>query len=166
MDISGDLVVASSLYSGVLLFQIPGSGQPSVATFNHSIFVSSVSIISALKTFAVGTFNKSGLVYVDSGSGYEINQTIETQSQVTAIDLCKENKLLVGMRNGDLVEYYSDSSSFSSIANTSNSNSQVYAVELCPVGTKVVLLEAAGVFSLTIFPVASEPVSFVDELED
>ena len=128
MDVSGDLVIASSLYSGVLLFQAPDSGQPSVSTFNHSIFVSSVSIISALKTFVVGTFNNSVLVYVDSGSGYEINQTIETQSQVTAIDLCKENKLLVGMMNGDLAEYSSDSSSFLSIANTSNSDSQVYAV--------------------------------------
>ena len=167
MDVSDDLVVASSLYSGVLLFQIPPPAeQASVATFDHSIFVSSVSIISALKTFAAGTFNNTVLVYIDSGSGYELNQTIQTDSQVTSIDLSENNKLLVGMMNGDLAEYSSDGSSFSSSANTSNTNSQVYAVEVCPGGTKVTVLEAAGVFSLVIFPTDnSEPISFVDELE-
>ena len=175
MDVSSELVVASSLYTGVLLFQIPDSGEPSVTTFDDSIFISSVSIVSALRTFAVGTFNKSVLVYTSSGSGYgpgsgscyQLSQTIQTDSQVTSIDLCEENKLLVGMMNGDLAEYSFDGSSFSSPVNTSNANSQAYAVELCPGGTKVALLEAAGVFSLTIFPAdSSESVSFTEELQD
>ena len=96
--------------------------------FDHSIFVSSVSIISTLKTFAVATFNKSVLVYIDSGPGYELNQTIETNSQVTSVDLSEDNKLLVGMMNGDLAEYSSDGASFSSPTNSSNANSRVYAV--------------------------------------
>ena len=167
MDISADLVVASTLYTGVLLFQIPASGEASVATFNENIFVSSVSIISALKTFAVGTHSKSVLIYIDSGSDYELNQTIITDSQVTNIDLCKENKLLVGMMNGDLAEFSSDGSSFTSSVNISNPNSQIYAAELCPDRAKVVILEAAGVFNLTIFPADdSGPVSFVNELEE
>ena len=123
MDVSADLVVASSLYSGVFFFQIPDSGEASVTTFNDIIFVSSVSIVSALKTFAVGTFNNSVFVYIDSGSGYQLNQTIQTDSQVTSIDLCLDNKLLVGMMNGNLAEYSSDGSSFSSPATTSNANS-------------------------------------------
>ena len=167
MDVSSNLVVASSLYSAVLLVQITEDEGISVRTFHGNTFVSSVSIISALQTFAVGTFNKSVLVYIDSGSGYELNQTIQTDSQVTAIDLRQDNKLLVGMMNGDLAEYSSDGSSFSSTVNTSNTNSQVYAVKLCPGGTKVALLEAAGVFSLTIFPAdAAESVSFAEELQD
>ena len=123
LDVSADLVLASSLYSGVLFFQIPDSGEASVATFTDITFVSSVSIMSALKTFAVGSFNNSVLVYIDSGSGYQLNQTIQTDSQVTSIDLGIGNKLLVGMMNGNLAEYSSDGSSFSSPATTSNANS-------------------------------------------
>ena len=168
MEVSADVVVAMSLYSGVLLFQIPPLGEElSVTTFDDITFASSVSIVSALKTFAVGTFNKSVLVYIDSGSGYVLSQTIQTHSQVTSVDLSEDNKLLVGMMNGDLAEYSSDGSSFASPTPTSTDNSQVYAAELCPGGTKVVLLEAAGVFSLVIFPGdASEPISFVEQLQD
>ena len=168
IDISADVVVAMSLYSGVLLFQMPQPGEEaSVSTFDDITFASSVSIVSALNTFAVGTFNKTVLVYIDSGSGYALSQTIQTHSQVTSVDLSEDNRLLVGMMNGDLAEYSSDGSSFTSPAPTSNANSQVCAAQLCPGGTKVVLLEAAGVFSLIIFPGdASEPISFVEQLQD
>ena len=168
MDISADFVVAMSLYSGVVLFQVPQPrDEASVSTFDHITFASSVSIVSALKTFAVGTFNKTVLVYIDSGSGYALSQTLQTHSQVTSVDLSEDNRLLVGMMNGDLAEYSSDGSSFTSPAPTSNANSQVYAAQLCPGGTKVVLLETAGVFSLVIFPAdASEPIAFVEQLQD
>jgi WD40 repeat protein len=103
MDISTDLVVASSSYSGAILFKISDTeGNASISTFNDSIFISSVSIMASLKTFAVGTFNNRVLVYIDSDSGYELNQTILTDSQVTTLDLSKDSKLLVGMMNGDL----------------------------------------------------------------
>lgn len=79
IDISDRLVVATNQYRGLLFFQIPDSEPVSAATvasFSDSIFISSVSISSSIKTFVAGTSVKTVLVYVDSGSGYELNQTI------------------------------------------------------------------------------------------
>ena len=106
---------------------------------------------------------------MDSGFdyGYQLSQTIQTSSQVTCIDLCKENKLLVGMMNGDLAEYSSDGQLFQSPVITVNPNEEVFAVKLCPGGTKVAIMEAAGIFSLKIFPSdGSGSVSFLEELSE
>jgi hypothetical protein len=101
------------------------------------------------------------------GSGYQLSQTIQTSSQVTCIDLSKENKLLVGMMNGDLAEYSFDGQLFQSPVITVHPNEEVFAVKLCPGGTKVAIMEAAGIFSLIILPSdSSGPVSFVEELSE
>lgn len=101
--------------------------------------------------------------------GYQLSQTIQTSSQVTCIDLSKENKLLVGMMNGDLAEYSSDGQFqlFQSPVITAHPNEEVFAVKLCSGGTKVAIMEAAGIFSLIILPSdGSGSVSFVEELSE
>jgi hypothetical protein len=94
---------------GLTFFSIPEEGPVVSATaFNDSIFTSCVKISASLKTFVAGTFNKSILIYRGSGSGYVLNQTIMTGSQVKSIDLTESNKMLAGMMNGDLAEFSSD----------------------------------------------------------
>ena len=129
--------------------------------------MSSVTIVSSLKTFAAGTFNKTVLVYIDSGSGYELNQTISTESQVTSVHATSDNRLLAGMMNGDLAEFASDGQSFSPVgANTSNSNSRVYGVKLCPEGVRIALMEEAGVFQLSVFSSDGTETLFLSELSE
>jgi hypothetical protein len=146
IEISDKLVIANSLYSGLFFFEIPDEGSIEATPFADSIFISCVSIDASLKTFVAGTFNKSILVYIDSGAGYDLNQTIPTNSQVTSLDLTRDNKILVGMMNGDMAEFTSDGLSFSeSGTNSTNPGGHVYGVKICPNG-KLALLETGGVF--------------------
>jgi hypothetical protein len=124
-----------------------------VKSFPDNYFMSSIRVQSTLKTLVVGTYEKSVLVYIDSGSGYDLNETIETASQVMDVDLSEENKLVVGMMNGDVSQYGSDGESFKNTppSNFSHTGSRVYGVKACPEGRKVVLMEKDGVFKVIIY---------------
>jgi hypothetical protein len=94
-----------------------------------------------------------------------LNQTLQTASQVTSVDLTADNRILAGMINGDLAEFSSDGQSFSDTdSNISNTNAQVYDAKLCPDGVRVVLLETEGVFSLKIINIEGSQMTFTEEL--
>ena len=162
-----DLAVVNRKYSGLSLYRLPEPGQAAekVEEFLTQKFISSLDIVSGLNTFIAGTSEKTILVYIDSGEGYVLHQTLQTTSQVTSVDLTADNRILVGMINGDLAEFSSDGQSFSDTgSNTSNANAQVYDAKLCPDGARVVLLETDGVFSLKVFNADDTETTFTEEL--
>jgi hypothetical protein len=164
---SADLTVVNRKYSGLSLYRLPEPDQTpeKVVEFLTQKFISSLDIVSGLNTFIAGTSEKTILVYIDSGEGYVLNQTLQATSQVTSVDLTSDNRILAGMINGDLAEFSSAGESFSSTgSNTSNANAQVYDAKLCPDGARVVLLETDGVFSLKVFNADDTETTFTGEL--
>jgi hypothetical protein len=114
-----------------------------VKSFPDHHFISSITVQSSLRTLVVGSYQNRVLVYKDTGSGFDLNETISTESQVLHVDLSQENKLVVGMMNGDVAEYSSDGESFENNppSNTTHSGSRVYGVKGCGEGKKVVVVE-------------------------
>jgi hypothetical protein len=55
-----------------------------------------------LNTLVVGSYEKRVEVYKDAGEGYNLIEEIPTTSQVLCVDISEENKLLVGMMNGEV----------------------------------------------------------------
>lgn len=100
MEVSGDLVAAASRYYGLLLFHLSEVGVQPAITFNDSIFISSVSALESVNMVVGGTYNNSVLVYTHNGSEYKLTNTIQMDSQVTAVDLSENYRLLVGTMNG------------------------------------------------------------------
>lgn len=82
MSVSADLVAFVSSYVGFSLYANNEGVIGLVKSFPDHHFISSIRVQSTLKTLVVGTYEKSVLVYIDSGSGYDLNETIETASQV------------------------------------------------------------------------------------
>ena len=97
-------MLASSKYSGLFLFK---KGAEEFSLSKHlggNIFISDVDIVSSLDTFVAASHNRSVLVYKDEGEGegYDLSETIQTESQALHVDLSEDKKVLVGMMNGDL----------------------------------------------------------------
>jgi hypothetical protein len=65
-----------------------------------------VDIISSLNTFVAASNNRSVLVYKDKGEGYDLSETIQTESQALHVDMSENKKVLVGMMNGDLALFF------------------------------------------------------------
>lgn len=156
IDASGQFVLANSLYTGFYFFRIPDEGPPTLMHQDEQIFISSVSIASSLHTFAIGTYTMAVLVYTNvDDTAYTNTLTIQTQSQVNTIDLTMNNKLLMGMANGNITQV----TIHSTIEDTSYTNnghmevegSRVRTVKLCPDDSWIALLERSGLFTLTMF---------------
>ena len=165
LEIAGNVVIASSMYSGMLFFEIPESGPIQAIPFTDRIFISCVSTGTLLKAFAAGTFNKTILIYADFGSGYALSQTFTTSSQVTALHLTL-NRLLVGTIDGYMREFAFSALSFSLARLPFNTGGHVYGVRICFLEAKIALLETEGVFYFKFYLQHGGNASFTRELEE
>ena len=102
VKVSGNQMLASSKYSGLFLFEKGAEGFSLSKHLSADIFISDLDIISSLNTFVASSYNRSVLVYKDVGEGYDLSETIQTESQALHVDLSEDKKVLVGMMNGDL----------------------------------------------------------------
>jgi WD40 repeat protein len=102
VKVSGNQMLASSKYSGLFLFEKGAEGFSLSKHLGGNIFISNVDIVSSLNTFVAASYNRSVLVYKDEGEGYDLSETIQTESQALHVDLSEDKKVLVGMMNGDL----------------------------------------------------------------
>lgn len=82
--------------------------------FPDDLYISDLKLQASLETLVAGNLEKSVLVFKNGSFGsfgsfnYNLEERIPTASQVLHVDLSKENRLLVGMMNGDLAEFSSD----------------------------------------------------------
>jgi hypothetical protein len=76
-----------------------------------------------------GSYDRTAYVYKDSGSGLSSVKSISTESQILAVDLDADGRLLLGRMNGDISEYSWDSSEFNAENKFPTVGGRIYGVK-------------------------------------
>ena len=97
-----------------------------------------------------GSYDRTAYVYKDSGSGLASVKNISTESQIMAVDLDADGRLLLGHMNGDISEYSWNSSEFNAANKFPTAGGRIYGVKSCPNQEIVALKEKEGRFHLVL----------------
>ena len=104
----------------------------------------------SLQLLVQGSYDRTAYVYQDSGSGLSSVQNISTESQILAVDLDANGRLLLGHMNGDISEYSWNSSVFNAGSKFPTAGGTIYGVKSCPKEEIVALKEKEGRFHLVL----------------
>ena len=119
-------------------------------TLGQGKFLSSLDSEDSLQLLVQGSYDRTAYVYKDSGSGLSSVQNISTESQILAVDLDADGRLLLGHMNGDISEYSWDSSVFNAKNKFPTEGARIYGVKSCPNEEMVALKEKEGLLHLVL----------------
>ena len=92
--------------------------------------------------------------------GYDLSQTIISDSQVEGVDLSPDGTLLLGHKNGNLTFYRYDGQQFEYVASMIHSESAILDTIICPDSLMLALVEYNGLFYLRTYTVDTEFTQF------
>ena len=147
---TGEYLVVSDQYSGSSAYTQESGSFSLNHTLDHGKFLSSMDSEDSLQLLVQGSYDQTAYVYKDSGSGLSSVQNISTESQILAVDLDADGRLLLGHMNGDISEYSWDSSVFNVKNKFPTAGSRIYGVKSCPRKEVVALKEKEGRFHLVL----------------
>ena len=147
---SGDNLVVSEDYTGSRTYKQEAGSFSLDHLLDQSKFLSSLDIVDSLQLLVQGSYDQTAYVYKDSDSGFYSVQNISTESQIMAVDLDANGRLLLGHMNGDISEYSWDSSVFTAGSKFPTVGGRIYGVKSCPNEEIVALKEKEGWFHLEL----------------
>ena len=146
----GDNLVVSEDYTGSRTYKQEAGSFSLDHLLDQSKFLSSSDTVDSLQLLVQGSYDRTAYVYKDSDSGFYSVQNISTDSQIMAVDLDADGRLLLGHMNGDITEYSWDSSVFNAKNKFPTAGAATYGVKSCPNEQIVALKEKEGWFHLEL----------------
>jgi hypothetical protein len=95
-------------------------------------FLTSLDYQDSFQLLVQGSYDQTAYVYKNSGSEFSPIQNISTGSQILAVDLDINGRLLLGHMNGDISEYSWDLFMFHSENNFPTPGGRILGVKSCP----------------------------------